>query len=265
MSLTLPFPSSQDYADHSFAEEIDQICETFPNDKNNNIEMDQDYVTEEFGVFNSSQYSEGSQKIIWDDKMLFTFNDDILKPVTPAEISPQQIQEDTLNTPQVRVTPFSFTTPQTQSQTIAPANAADYFAQYSPVSVDENDNNTNDEIKDDEQKILEKFTATSQQDLNVVKKEEECLQQTNINHNQTQTAATYVVMDTNTTSSPVLRRSGRQRVPSLKLKISKPIEQPAQGVSTPQITNDILDMEGEKFDLISYVDSANQPVSLKSN
>lgn len=253
-NLSLPFPSSQDYEEHAFEKEIDDICNNFSNDKKDCLKMEEDYpvMLDEFTVLTNSQCTESSQQIIWEDKMLTEAP--LIQVVRP------QIPDDTLNTPQVEVIPFSFTAQQeTESQSI-PAETIDYFEQYSPVSVD--DNKTNDEINENEgnfKEILEKLATTSQPDLNIVKKEEECLQQYNIIITQTEDEE--CIMET--TESPVRRRSARQRVPSLKLKIVRPIEQAVQSVSTPQITNDILDMEGEKFDLISYVDSPEPAVGFK--
>lgn len=291
--LSMPFKFSQDYDDqHAFENEIDQTY--YSNEENlknlikNESDLNANYI-EFTGTFNNSQLTESSENIVFEDKMLLQLNDEVsnlptVKSFSDIILKPDQeinMAEETLNTPQPAVEqPIVFLQVQqvATNTTNATNNKIQYNVQYSPVSSD--DDATIDRVECNENEaamdlLIENIVAANTVDFTAVtRNDEERLQQEhnyiiNIRNKDTNNsaiapivtiAAPAPVMEPTTKPPASVRRSNRRRVPALKLKIVQPVavvqQLPAQiDVSTPDITDDILDMEDEPFDLIAYIGS----------
>lgn len=238
--LTKPVQFSQDFGGLAFETEIDHIVRSCPGNEESSVDLN--YIDDS----NSSQQS--LQKNLVQDRMLFTFDDDLRLPITWASPLDVENKRKDLETPQVG------------SRWIFPAvqtNNNSYNMPISPLSnnEDENINETLEEkgfeegdtaanIEDEEEALLK----NGLQQLISIKEE--------IEDSHIAYPASEMQQPADTT--PVLRRSSRRR--KLRVDIEKAQQdEEVNSLDTPDILNDIVDMEyTSNFDIVEFVDGATE-------
>lgn len=271
----LPVKYSQDYEDFAFVDEIDQITKlkefnTVDYQNKFDLKIEDDDSTSDYELVNNLEpkavlYQDAMITglapptiLLDEDSFLVTvnnFDDLFIKPDKRIDGNVSNMYVDGGN-----------------GHTVCEQNLSDYIltpapSPKSPISI--NNNNNNDDI-DDCGNSSDCFPV---KDMNKASSPAEDRLQLEHNYYNIQDTYNNRIDETTTTTSSCKRKLVTDRSPTrqqekrtrrvqpLKLKIPmRALRQDSAkiDVNTPDITNDILEMEDEKFDLISYINSSSQ-------
>ncbi|KAG4068311.1 hypothetical protein HA402_007831 [Bradysia odoriphaga] len=269
-----PVKYSQDYEDFGFVDEIDQISklkefntDDYPRTFDNNDGNDTDYKYEPANNFvaRAVLYQDtmitglaqpATTMLLDDDSYLVTvnsFDDLMIKPeskiVVDANVS--NINVDNVN-----------------SQVVCVQNISDYIltpapSPKSPTSITQNCSADTDDCENSSDCFpvneMNKASSPAAEDRLHLDHNYNINNPNNNRIDETSSCKRKLVMDRSPTRQQE-KRTRRGKSLKLNIPIMRVLRQDSNkiDVNTPDITNDILEMEDEKFDLISYIISPSQ-------
>lgn len=270
----LPVKYSQDYEDFAFVDEINQITKlkefnTVDHQSKFDLKIEDDDSTSDYELVQNLE----AKAVLYQDAMITGFSPPTMLLDEDSYLVTVNNFEDLFIKPDKKIdgNVSNINTDGGNSQTVYEQNLSDYIltpapSPKSPISINNNNNNNNDDI-DDCENSSDCFPVNDM--IKASSPAEDRLQlehNYNINNSynnridETSSCKRKLVTD----RSPTRQQEKRaRRVQSLKLKIPqmRALRQDSvkvNDVNTPDITNDILEMEDEKFDLISYINSSSQ-------
>lgn len=274
----LPVKYSQDYEDFAFVDEINQITKlkefnTVDYQSKFDLKIEDDDSTSDYELVQNLE----AKAVLYQDAMITGFSPPTMLLDEDSYLVTVNNFEDLFIKPDKKIdgNVSNINTDGGNSQTVYEQNLSDYIltpapSPKSPIPINNNNNNNNDDDIDDCENSSDGFPVNDT--IKASSPAEDRLQlehNYNINNSynnridETNSRKRKLVTD----RSPTRQQEKRaRRVQSLKLKIP-PMRALRQDsvkvidVNTPDITNDILEMEDEKFDqfdLISYINSSSQ-------